>query len=183
MIVRPAGTDDLAALAALARQTYADAFGHSFSPSDLAAHLERSLADSYFRQAMAEDVFLLAEAAGRLADFVQFGPVRIAIAAASPQDQELRRIYVLGEFQNRGIGHRLMDAALDHPRLKAADIYLDVWEQNHSAAALRTLRLRSHRRPQPRDRLGNRSGSGPDHGTAAVPNYTLVCLFIALPRC
>ena len=85
---------------------------------------------------MAEDVFLLAEAAGRLIGFVQFGPLRIAIAAASHGDQELRRIYVLAEFQNRGIGRRLMDAALDHPRLKAADIYLDVWEQNHIARRL-----------------------------------------------
>jgi ribosomal protein S18 acetylase RimI-like enzyme len=136
MIIRPAGTEDLAALAALARQTYADAFGHSFSPSDLAAHLERNLADSCFRQAMAEDVFLLAEAAGRPIGFVQFGPVRIAVASASSRDQELRRIYVLGEFQNRGIGRRLMDTALDHPRLKAADVYLDVWEQNHIARRL-----------------------------------------------
>jgi len=136
MIIRSAGTEDLAVLAALARQTYAEAFGHSFSPSDLAAHLERNLADSYLRQAMAEDVFLLAEAAGRLIGFVQFGPVKIAIAVASPGDQELRRIYVLGEFQNRGIGRKLMDAALSHPWLKAADIYLDVWEQNHGARRL-----------------------------------------------
>ena len=136
MTIRRAEEADLPAVAALARQTYADAFGHSFSPSDLAAHLERNLAESCFRQAMAEDVFLLAEAAGRLIGFVQFGPLRIAIAAASHGDQELRRIYVLAEFQNRGIGRRLMDAALGHPQLKAGDIYLDVWEQNRIARRL-----------------------------------------------
>jgi ribosomal protein S18 acetylase RimI-like enzyme len=85
---------------------------------------------------MAEDVFLLAEDAGRLIGFVQFGPARIAIVATSPQRRELRRIYVLAEFQNQGIGRRLMDAALDHPQLKAADIYLDIWEQNHGARRL-----------------------------------------------
>jgi ribosomal protein S18 acetylase RimI-like enzyme len=120
----------------LARRTYAEAFGHSFSPSDLAAHLARNLAESCFREARAEDVFLLAEAADRPIGFVQFGPVRIAGAAASPEDQELRRIYVLAEFQKRGIGRRLMDAALDHPQLKAANIYLDVWEQNDIARRL-----------------------------------------------
>jgi ribosomal protein S18 acetylase RimI-like enzyme len=134
--IRRAEEADLPALAALARQTYAEAFGHSFSPSDLAAHLERNLAESCFHQAMAGDVFLLAEAAGRLIGFVQFGPLRIAVAAASPEDQELRRIYVLAEFQNQGIGRRLMDAALNHPRLRTADIYLDVWEQNHIARRL-----------------------------------------------
>jgi hypothetical protein len=66
MIIRPAGTEDLAALAAFARRTYADAFGHSFSPEDLAAHLRDNLADGYFHQALAEDVFLLAESEGRL---------------------------------------------------------------------------------------------------------------------
>jgi len=85
VIIRAAGMDDVTALSALARRTYADAFGHSFSPSDLAAHLESNLAESYFRQAFDEDVFLLAETEGRLIGFVQFGPLRIAVPAAFPQ--------------------------------------------------------------------------------------------------
>jgi len=137
MIIRPAGTKDLAALMAFAHRTYADAFGHSFSPEDLAAHLQGNLAEGYFHQALAEDVFLLAESEGRLIGFVQFGPVRIPAAAAGPEDRELRRIYVLAEFQNRGTGSRLMDAALSHPGLDAArDIYLDVWEKNDKARRL-----------------------------------------------
>jgi ribosomal protein S18 acetylase RimI-like enzyme len=104
---------------------------------DLAAHLDGNLSDGYFRQAMAEDVFLLAETEGRLIGFVQFGPLRIAVPEAFPKDQELRRVYVQAEFQNRGIGQRLLDAALDHPKLRAAaNIYLDVWEQNLGARRL-----------------------------------------------
>ena len=74
------------------------------SPEDLAAHLRDNLADGYFHQALAEDVFLLAESEGRLIGIVQFGPVRIPAAAAGPEDRELRRIYVLAEFQNQGTG-------------------------------------------------------------------------------
>jgi ribosomal protein S18 acetylase RimI-like enzyme len=137
VIIRPAGTDDLASLSALARQTYADAFGHSFSAPDLVAHLAHHLADGYFRQDFEEDVFLLAEAEGCLIGFVQFGPLRIAVPAPSLGDQELRRIYVQADFQNKGIGRQLMEAALDHPRLTAAEnIYLDVWEQNPGARRL-----------------------------------------------
>ena len=129
--------DDVTALSALARRTYAEAFGHSFSPSDLAAHLERNLAESCFRHALTEDVFLLAETEGRLIGFVQFGPLRIAVPTPSPQDQELRRIYVEAGFQNQGIGRHLLEAALEHPRLKAAaNIYLDVWAQNLGARRL-----------------------------------------------
>ena len=91
MIIRPARTDDLAPLSALARQTYADAFGHSFSAPDLAAHLAQHLADGYFGHASREDVFLLAEAEGRLIGFAQFGPRRVAVPAPSPDGQELRR--------------------------------------------------------------------------------------------
>jgi hypothetical protein len=43
MIIRQATLHDVEALSALARQTYADAFGHSMSPADLAAHLAKHL--------------------------------------------------------------------------------------------------------------------------------------------
>jgi hypothetical protein len=56
VIIRAAGMDDVTALSALARQTYAHAFGHSFNPADLAAHLASNLAESCFRHALAEDV-------------------------------------------------------------------------------------------------------------------------------
>jgi ribosomal protein S18 acetylase RimI-like enzyme len=137
VIIRPAGRADLAALSALARQTYADAFGRSFSAADLAAHLERHLADGCFRQALEEDVFLLAATEERLIGFVQFGELRIAVPAPVPQAQELRRIYVQADRQGKGIGRQLLAAALEHPRLEAAPaIYLDVWEQNRGARRL-----------------------------------------------
>ena len=116
--------DDVTALSALARQTYAEAFGHSFSPSDLAAHLESNLAEGYFRHALAEDVFLLAETEGRLIGFVQFGPLRIAVPAPSPQDQELRRIYVEAGFQNQGIGRRLLEGCPGSPSAQGGGEHL-----------------------------------------------------------
>jgi ribosomal protein S18 acetylase RimI-like enzyme len=135
--LRAAGTEDITALAALARHIYAEAFGPSFDAADLAAHLGTNLSDAYFRQAWEEDVFLLAEAEGRLIGFVQFGPLRIAVPAPSPEDQELRRLYVEAGFRNRGIGRRLLEAALAHPRLqRAARVFLDVWEQNQGARRL-----------------------------------------------
>ena len=55
----------------------------------------------------------------------------------SPEDAELRRVYVLSDFQGQGIGRRLIDAAFKEPRFAAArDIYLDVWEDNPRACKL-----------------------------------------------
>jgi diamine N-acetyltransferase len=137
VLIRPVGHGDLAALGELARSSYSAAFGPTMSASDLAAHLRDNLADACFRRALEEDVILVAERSGRLAGFVQFGPIRIAVADASPGDQELRRLYVMPGLQRRGIGRKLMEDALAHPRLRRAGrIYLDVWERNFGARRL-----------------------------------------------
>jgi diamine N-acetyltransferase len=131
MIIRAVETGEIAALAELARRTFSEAFGHSFSTSDLA------LSDAYFRAAADVDVFLIAEIEARLIGYVQFGAVEIPAPGRSPGDQELRRLYVQSGFQGRGIGQQLLDAALHHPHLKvAANVFLDVWEQNDGARRL-----------------------------------------------
>lgn len=137
MIIRAAEAGDIAALAELARGTFCDAFGHSLDASDLAAHLQNTLSDAYFRAAAAADVFLLAEIDARPIGYAQFGAVEIPAPGRSPGDQELRRLYVEAAFQGRGIGWQLLDAALAHPRLKtAANVFLDVWDQNDGARRL-----------------------------------------------
>lgn len=134
LVIRPVEIGDIAALAEFARKTYSDAFGHTFSPSDLGFHLANNLSDAYFLRVISEDIILVAGVETRLIGFVQFGAVKMPVASSSSKDQELRRLYVHSDFQNRGIGRQLMAAALDHPRLKdAQNIYLDVWERNHGA--------------------------------------------------
>ena len=127
--IRQAVPEDGKALTRLARETYVAAFGHSFTPADLAAHLERHLSTSNVDRWIARDTVLLAEAEDRLVGFVQLGPAGPAM--------ELRRLYVLDGCQGRGIGSRLLRAALAHPDMAGADrIVLDVWERNHGARRL-----------------------------------------------
>lgn len=134
-MIRQIEASDIPALGEFARWTYAIAFGGSFKSDDLEHHLRERLSDDYFGAAMHEDVFLIAEAPPCLVGFVQFGVSHAETAA--PGDQELRRIYVHPDFQGKGTGSSLIDAALEHPRLRNAPaIYLDVWEQNHRARAL-----------------------------------------------
>ena len=132
--IRPAVTEDVPALTDLAITTYVAAFGHSFTPEDLAAHLAHNLAPDNIAQFVAEDIVLVAEAGGRLVGFVQFGTAGPEYAPDSSGNQELRRLYILGEYQNQGAGTLLMEAALAHPQMRAAPaVYLDVWEHNHGA--------------------------------------------------
>jgi ribosomal protein S18 acetylase RimI-like enzyme len=134
MIIRQAERSDARTLSELAIATYADAFSHSLSAADLAVHLRENLAEASVEKFIAEDVVLLAAIEGRVVGYVQFGDITLPVESASGADRELRRLYVRGDYQGRGIGTALMKAALDHPRLKGArDIYLDVWERNHGA--------------------------------------------------
>ena len=134
ILIRPALAADVPALTYLAVTTYIAAFGHSFSPEDLAAHLTHNLAPANIARFTSEDVVLVAEAADRLVGFVQFGTAGREYAPENDRDQELRRLYVLNEYQNQGAGTLLMQAALTHPLMQAAPaIYLDVWEHNQGA--------------------------------------------------
>lgn len=111
------------------------------SAGDLRAHLEKNLAAKNFARMLEQDTILVVEIDGRMVGFVQFGKcdpsTKLGTSfeqADSETDQELQRLYVLREFQNRKIGAQLMEAALNHPRMKnASRIFLDVWEHNLGA--------------------------------------------------
>jgi ribosomal protein S18 acetylase RimI-like enzyme len=134
VIIRQANTGDAPSLSDLAKETYTAAFDHSFTPSDLAAHLEKNLSPNNFERMLERDAVLVAEEIGRLIGYVQFGPADPATLPAQGGDQELRRLYVHADFQNQGVGTRLMNAAVAHPQLRDAErIFLDVWEHNPNA--------------------------------------------------
>lgn len=137
--ISEATPDDSDLLSALAMQTYAEAFGHSLSASDLTVHLETHLSPERLREMLREDMFLLMCVADTTVGFIQFGDAHVDSSdlteplEVEPDDTEIRRLYVLAEFQNRGLGTRLMDAALTDHRVVGTITYLDVWEHNRAA--------------------------------------------------
>ncbi len=132
--IRYAQPGDVVRLIVLAQKTYVAAFGHSFTPSDLAAHLETELSAERMAAILLEDTVLVAEVDGQLVGFLQCGKNDILRDGSTVPEQEVRRLYVDATFQNRGIGARLMAAALALPDLQeAAAIVLDVWEHNPAA--------------------------------------------------
>ncbi len=133
MIIREARERDVPPLAAFARRTFKDAFAASMAPGDLKAHLDQHLSPQRLGEMIREDLFFLAEIRDRLVGFLQLGAARIADAPARGA-MEIRRLYVLGHFQNEGIGSKLMRTTLDHLASHGdPDIYLDVWAENEGA--------------------------------------------------
>jgi diamine N-acetyltransferase len=135
--IRPAKLSDVPALADLARRTWSDAFGDSVSPEDEAVELETTRSEAYFSDALQNKTILVAEGDDALLGYVQFGDVDIPDVEVRPGDQGLQRIYVETASQGRGLGRKLMRAALGHPRLADAKrIYLSVWDRNERAIRL-----------------------------------------------
>jgi len=137
LLIRPAQTGDVRALSALAKRTWSAEFGSSLSPDDEVVELEETRSEAYFSNALPEKTILVAEANGALLGYVQFGDVEIPEVDARPGDQGLQRLYVETALQGCGLGRRLMNAALQHPRLaEARRIFLQVWDENERAVRL-----------------------------------------------
>jgi diamine N-acetyltransferase len=135
--IRPARVADVSALSALAKRTWSEAFGEGVSPDDEAAEVKETRSEAYFARALRAKTILVAEEDGSLLGYVQFGDVEIPEVRARPGDQALQRVYVERVFQGRGLGQRLMAAALQHPRLAGAKrIFLQVWDKNERAVRL-----------------------------------------------
>ncbi len=136
MNIREANVNDIQALAELATRTYKDAFGPTFTAEELTKRVEETRSVRYFSDAFKKDVVLLAEEANQLVGYLEFGPVDLPIETTDG-DQELSRLYVLKQYQRRGIGKLLMETALAHPMLrKTRTVWLDVWEKNEGAVRL-----------------------------------------------
>lgn len=135
--IRPAQTNDLPALSALAKRTWADAFADGVCPDDTQAELEGGRSEAYFVQALREKTILVADENGGLVGYVEFGEVAIPEVDVRPGDQSLNRLYVETALQGRGLGRTLLEAALHHPRLAhATRIFLTVWDENEGAVRL-----------------------------------------------
>src|SRR5438105_3639805 len=89
VVIRNAERHDIPALSELAIKTYTDAFGHTFSDADLAAHVKAHLLPSHFSQILDEDLVLVAEVGDLLVGYLQVGPADPS--ASESHDQELRR--------------------------------------------------------------------------------------------
>jgi len=166
--LRPAVEADLAPLAALARETYAAAFGHTFErTADLAAHLETHLSESAVGLWLAEDMVTVAEQDGRLVAFAQFGPTPLGSYGGFPLEGDcaLHRLYVATDLLNGGVGGSLLRAALADMERLGGDTYLDVWEENHGA---QRLYARHGFVPVGRVKLDTMSGAGAGYDIVMV---------------
>jgi ribosomal protein S18 acetylase RimI-like enzyme len=138
LIVRLAGPDDAAAVAAFGERSFRESFGADNRPEDMDAYCAATYAVERQRREMAapERVTLLAEMEGRLVGYAQLrdGPAPSCVAGADPI--EILRFYVDRRWHGQGIARTLMAETLARARaLGRRTVYLAVWERNARAIA------------------------------------------------
>ncbi|MDG5488153.1 GNAT family N-acetyltransferase [Sphingomonas sp. BGYR3] len=132
--LRDATPDDAATLAALARDSFTETFGHLYHPDDLALFLAGHSAERWLGE-LTDPAFRvrMGQADGRAVAYAKLGPPSLPFEARGPSI-ELRQLYVLKPWQGTGLAADLMQWAIDTARGTAAqDLYLSVFTDNHRA--------------------------------------------------
>ena len=146
-VYRDAATADGPALAAMARASFTETFGHLYAPRDLATFLAQAFGPdglpaqiddpAYHVRLAIEDGANgdMADDGGAIVGFAKIGPVAFP-GTWPPRAIELHQLYVLSGWHGDGIGPDLMDWAMRAARERgASDMLLSVWIDNHRARA------------------------------------------------
>lgn len=134
--IRRAGVSDAKALATLSRATFSNAFAHLYAPADLKLFLKTSYSLARTRRNLADPAIgiWLLEADGQAVGYVQVGRCALPHPDVTPACGEIKRIYLLPQWQSGGGGARLLETALawlerDGPR----PVWLGVYFENVKA--------------------------------------------------
>lgn len=136
--VRRATVDDAAMLAEMGARTFADTFAADNSEADMEAYLADAFGPAIQAAQLRDpaNVFLIAYVDGSPAAYarLRFGPPPACVPGTAPV--EIVRFYAEREWIGRGVGRRLMRAALQLAEDRGCDVvWLDVWERNPRAIA------------------------------------------------
>ncbi len=136
LVIRCAGPDDAQVLSRIAVSTFTESFGHLYPDEDLQDFLRTNYAVPECARLLADDRYAawLLEDDGVAVGHALAGPCGLPHADATPEDGELKRLYLLAQARNGGWGACLFDAALAWlERNGPRRIWISVWSQNLGA--------------------------------------------------
>ena len=135
-VLRRATVGDAATLSSLAARSFTETFAHLYRPQDLEAFLDDAYAVEKQRVILAHPDYAvwLLEVDGEAVGHAAAGPCGLPHPEVAPGDGELKRLYLLREWQGGGRGARMMDEAMawllrDGP----GTLWVGVWSENLGA--------------------------------------------------
>ncbi|MDB5419175.1 MAG: histone acetyltransferase [Phenylobacterium sp.] len=135
-MIRRATPSDADALSAIGARTFADTFGHLYSPKDLQAFLAEAHGAEATRADLADPqkAAWLVEAEGQAIGYAQAGSCGLPHPEVTKACGELKRFYFLQAWQGRGLGAGLFAETMTWlQRNGPRDIWIGVWSENHGA--------------------------------------------------
>lgn len=133
--------EDVPRLRQLMHSTFTETFGHLYPAGDLTAFLgsaysseavtaELGASRNFWRMVLSED--------GTPAAYLECVPGHLPHPECTPAHGEIKRVYVLKRHQGKGLGHQLMQIALQHLADRYADApqWVGVWSENLKAQRL-----------------------------------------------
>jgi diamine N-acetyltransferase len=135
--IRRINVDDAVALSALARKTFYDTFTGTCTEADMHGFLNQYYSETQLgKELQDEEMFcFFAEADGIPVAYLQFKETYDNFPEIKKwKALELKRIYVLNQFQGKGIAQKLMEFFLNFATEKEYEaVWLGVWEHNTRA--------------------------------------------------
>ena len=136
--LRPALAADAPALAVLAERTFRDTFGSQNTPANMDLLCANAFSPEIQRNEIEDSgvVTIIAEDQGAMIGFYQLRLARPHESVHARRPAELHRIYVIAQWQGRGVARDLMQHSIDTAMRKSCDVlWLGVWEHNPKAMA------------------------------------------------
>ncbi len=136
MMIKTCSIDDLKELQAISIETFLETFGQQNSPENIARYLERAFNDAQMEQELTQEDsrFYFVCCDNQVAGYLKVNVDSAQSEAMGRDALEIERIYILRNFQKRGLGKVLMDKAFeDAVALGKKTIWLGVWEKNENA--------------------------------------------------
>jgi diamine N-acetyltransferase len=130
---------DVPELCQLSRDTFIVAFAHVNRPEDLKAYLDKAFSPEQLLAEVSnpESIWYFAKHGSRTVGFLKLNLGNAQNELKDFQTMELERIYVIADQQGRGMGHKLLDKAVDEAKKARVEfLWLGVWEHNLRARKL-----------------------------------------------
>ena len=134
--------DHLPQLQRLMREVFTETFGHLYPAADLAHYLDTAYGADQLRSELTDPWNfwrLVLDHSGEAVAYLECVPAHLPHPEVRPEAHgEIERIYVLRSQQGKGLGRKLMTAAIEHldERYGDAPQWLGVWSENLRAQAL-----------------------------------------------
>lgn len=136
--IRPCSEDDLAALQAIAYETY----DQTFRAMNTAETMEAYLAEAFNTEKLLSELknpdsaFYFLQVDQAVVGYLKLNEAAAQSDLHDPDGLEIERIYVRQQHQGSGYGRELLEFALEIARSRKKKFaWLGVWEQNSAAIA------------------------------------------------